>query len=230
MMLYLLNIVFLFSINGPASSEGSFGQGENDFRNSLKEYLEEQLSMYDRFEYEIIPDTIGTEDYSTIEIVHGTALKLDKNIVTVPVLLTKENKKRESCVKVKLRLYKNVVTVRNKVGSKKDLNASDFELKSLDVSLLKGTPFSSLEEINSFRTKIALTPGRILIREVLEEKPVIQSGDLVKASFINGNVIVSMEANARQEGAVGEIIRVVTQNKKQYRAKVVDSLNVNILE
>ncbi|MFA4923752.1 MAG: flagella basal body P-ring formation protein FlgA, partial [Ignavibacteriaceae bacterium] len=70
----------------------------------------------------------------------------------------------------------------------------------------------------------------ILIREVLEEKPVIQSGDLVKASFINGNVIVSMEANARQEGAVGEIIRVVTQNKKQYRVKVVDSLNVNILE
>ncbi|MCK9211150.1 MAG: flagellar basal body P-ring formation chaperone FlgA [Ignavibacteriaceae bacterium] len=215
MMLYLLNIVFLFSLNG------------NDFRNSLKEYLEKQLSMYDSFEYEVMQIP---EDYSSIEIVNGQALKLDKNIVTVPVLLIKENKKRESRVTVKVRLYKNVATVINKVEGKRNLNSSDFELKSLDVSLLKGTPFYSLESINSFRTKIALNPGTILIRETLEEKPVIQSGDLVKASFVNGNVIVTMEANARQEGAVGEVIRVVTQNKKQYRAKVVDSSNVNIIE
>ncbi|MFA6978839.1 MAG: flagellar basal body P-ring formation chaperone FlgA [Ignavibacteriaceae bacterium] len=214
-MLYLLNIIILFSLNG------------NDFHESLKDYLTKQLSMYDSFDYEIVE---MPKDYSSLSIVNGTALTVNRNIVSVPVLVIKENKKSESFIKIKLHLFKNVVTVRNKIRSRSDLNDSDFEVKSLDVSLLKGIPFSSLEEISSFRTKIALNPGTILVREVLEAKPVIQSGDLVKASLTNGNVTVTIEANARQEGAPGEIIRVVTQNKKQYKAKVIDSSNVNILE
>ncbi|MFA6596778.1 MAG: flagellar basal body P-ring formation chaperone FlgA [Ignavibacteriaceae bacterium] len=183
--------------------------------------------MYNKFEYEIIQ---MPKDYSAIEIISGTELELNGNRLMIPVLLTQESKKRESHITVKLRLYKNVATVINKVESRKDLSASDFEMKNLDVALVRGTPFSSLEEINNYRTKIALNPGTILIREVLEEKPVIQNGDLVKASFINGNVTVSIEANARQEGAVGDIIRIVTQSKQQYKAKVIDSSNVNILE
>ncbi len=215
MMLYLLNIIILFSLNG------------NDFRDSLKDYLTKQLSMYDSLDYEIMQ---MPKDYTSLLIVDGSALTLNRNIVSVPIMLVKEKKKSESFIKVKLHLYKNVVTVRNKIRGRSDLNASDFAVKSLDVSLLKGTPFTSLEEIASFRTRIALNPGTILVREVLEAKPVIQSGDLVKASLTNGNVTVTIEANARQEGAPGEIIRVVTQNKKQYKAKVVDSSNVNILE
>ena len=215
MMLYLLNIIILFSLNG------------NEFRDELKDYLTRQLTMYDSFDYEIMQ---MPKDYSSISIEQGTALNLNRNIVSVPVLLVKENKKSESLVKVKLHLYKKVVTVRNKIESKTDLNSSEFDLKTLDVSLLKGTPFFSLDEVSSFRTKIKLNSGSILIHEALEAKPVIKSGDLVKASLINGNVVISIEANARQEGAVGEVIRVVTQNKKQYRAKVVDQTNVNILE
>jgi len=214
-MLHLLNIIFLFSLNG------------SDFRSSLKDYLDKQLSMYERFEYEIIS---MPEGYASIEILSATALNMNKNILTVPVFLIKENKKSEAVVKVKLRLYKNVVTVRNKIESKKNLNAADFELRTLDVSLLRGTYFTSLEEISSYRTKVALHPGAILIREVLVAKPVIKSGDLVKASLKNGSVTITIEANARQEGAVGDVIRVVTQNKTQYKAKVVDSSNVNILE
>ncbi len=215
MMIYLLNIILLFSLNG------------SDFRDELKDYLTRQLTMYDSFEYEIMQ---MPKDYSSISIEKGTALNLNRNIVSVPVLLVKENKKSESLVKVKLRLYKKVVTVLNKIESKTDLNSSEFDLKTLDVSLLKGTPFFSLDEVSLFRTKIKLNPGSILTREALEAKPVIKSGDLVKASLINGNVVITIEANARQEGAVGEVIRVVTKNKKQYRAKVVDSTNVNILE
>lgn len=215
MMLYLLNIIMLFSLNG------------SDFRDELKDYLTRQLTMYDSFEFEIMQ---MPKDYSSISIEKGTALNLNRNIVSVPVLLVKENKKSESLVKVKLHLYKKVATVRNKIESKTDLNSSEFDLKTLDVSLLKGTPFFSLDEVSSFRTKIKLNSGSILIHEALEAKPVIKSGDLVKASLINGNVVISIEANARQEGAVGEVIRVVTQNKKQYRAKVVDPTNVNILE
>ncbi|MDP3150464.1 MAG: flagellar basal body P-ring formation chaperone FlgA [Ignavibacteria bacterium] len=215
MMLYLLNIIILFSLNG------------NEFRDELKDYLTRQLTMYDSFDYEIMQ---MPKDYSSISIEQGTALNLNRNIVSVPVLLVKENKKSESLVKVKLHLYKKVVTVRNKIESKTDLNSSEFDLKTLDVSLLKGTPFFSLDEVSSFRTKIKLNSGSILIHEALEAKPVIKSGDLVKASLTNGNVTITIEANARQEGAVGDLIRVVTQNKKQYRAKVVDQTNVNILE
>lgn len=215
MMLYLLNIIILFSLNG------------NDLSDSLKDYLTKQLSMYDSFDYEIVQ---MPKNYSSLSIVDGGALTLMRNIVSVPVMMVKEKKKSESFIKVKLHLYKNVVTVRNKIRSKSNLIVSDFETRTLDVSLLRGTPFTSVEEISSFRTKIALNPGTILVREALESKPVIQSGDLVKASLTNGNVTVTIEANARQEGAPGEIIRVVTQNKKQYKAKIVDSSNVNILE
>lgn len=183
--------------------------------------------MYDDFEYEIMQ---MPEKYSAIEIITGSPLNMSANVITVPVVVTLEKSKRSSCIKLRLHLYKNVLTAKNKIESRSLLNAADFELKKIDVSFVKGTPVSSLDEVNRFKTKVAITPGRILVREILEPKPVILNGDLVKASLSNGNVTVSLEANARQDGAVGEIIRVVTPDKKQYRAKVVDSSNVNILE
>jgi len=60
--------------------------------------------------------------------------------------------------------------------------------------------------------------------------PLIKSGDKINVSTIRGSVIVTADAIARQDGRLGEVIRIVTKNNKQFKAKVIDSNNVILVE
>jgi len=60
--------------------------------------------------------------------------------------------------------------------------------------------------------------------------PIMLSGGKVNAHAISGNVVVSIEAFARQDGAEGDVIRIITKEKKIFKARVIDGLNVQILE
>lgn len=201
--------------------------GGNSFDQELKLYLEKQFSLYDGFSYEIIQ---SPKEVSALTVNEAEPLKVVENMVSVPVFYNKDGKQKATTVKLRLHLFQQVVTAVKKIKSREDLSPADFTLERQDITLFKGTPITSLSEVVNYKTKISLYPGKILTKEIVELKPVVLSGDLVKASITNGNVTISLEANARQDGAVGDVIRVVTQTKKQYRAKVMDSTNVNIIE
>lgn len=42
--------------------------------------------------------------------------------------------------------------------------------------------------------------------------------------------MVSTDAYARNDGSIGDVISIRTKSSKQFRAKIVDSKNVNIIE
>ena len=216
-MIALLVIVFSFLLNtNPA------------LKTELDSYLKIQLSHYNSWEYEIVR---MPENTRKIEIIKENQLNIQGNMAYVPVKITDSSgRKAKSFLTLRIKLFQKALISTKTIERKMDITGADVSYKLVDVSQLQGTPISSIEEIKSLRSKIHIIPGTVLLKEMMEEIPVVRFGDRVTASVIYGNVLVTTEATAKQDGTVGEIISVVTSDRKEFKAKVIDFKNVSIVE
>ena len=60
--------------------------------------------------------------------------------------------------------------------------------------------------------------------------PVIYSGNKVFAASIVGNVKISFNAFAKQEGSIGDVIRIRTTENEIFKAEIIDYQNVLVIE
>lgn len=202
-----------------------FMPGTN-LKEEVAEYLKQKLSYYESFEFEIIK---APEKFSSVEIINR-GLELKGSIVQLQAKFTVGRQTTTSYISVKLKLYQKVLTAMQPVSRGTELQPSFFKLEKMEVTSLRGTPVTDLTEIKNCRSKSNIKAGGILFQEMIEQLPVIMSGAPVTAHSISGGVDISVEAFARQDGAEGEVIRVITKDKKLYKVIVIDSQNVQILE
>ncbi len=200
----------------------------NSFKGQIENYLKKNLSGYQDYKYEILqlPST-----YKKIELLKPNEFNLSGNMIYIPVqVVDKSGREFRSILSVKLKLYKNVLVAVKNISQKTDLNENDFIFKKEDITQIKGTPVYSLKDISCLRSKIFIKSGNILVDQMTEKIPVVKVGDELYARYINGNVIVSTVVFARQEGVTNQIISVITKDKKLFKAKIIDSKNVIIIE
>jgi flagella basal body P-ring formation protein FlgA len=198
------------------------------FKAELDGYLKAHLSQYKNYEYEIVR---MPEDKSKIEIIKENHLNIQGNMVYVPVNVTdKSGREAKSFLTLRVKLFNKVLVAATTIERKQEISGKDITSKLVDVSQLQGTPLTSLAEISDLRSKIHIAPGTILVKEMMENIPVVKFGERVTASLVYGNVLVTTEAVVKQEGSIGDIVSIVTSNNKEFKAKVIDSQNVSIIE
>ncbi len=194
----------------------------------VQDYLNLKLSNYESFEFELMntPDS-----YSDIKIRSNEEFVHSGSVGYIPVSVVRnDNSEFNSILSVKIKTYAKVLVAINSIDSKTELNPADFEFKLLDVSTLRGEPIKDYLMISSLRSKSFIKEGSVLTEERTEIIPAIFSGDKVLANIRYGNVVVSTDAYARNDGSIGDVISIRTKSSKQFRAKIVDSKNVNIIE
>ena len=103
-------------------------------------------------------------------------------------------------------------------------------MKSFDVTELNNSPVSIKNDLSGYRCKKNLKTGEVLTENDIEKLPVINIGDKITASVVEGNVLIQTEAVSKQDGQVGDIINILTDDNRQFKAKVVDFNNVLIVE
>lgn len=214
MLLYLFTILLL--VSNPSEK----------FKEELDGYLNSRLPGYERIDYNILqfPD-----DSKNVDLIDDGNLQLSGNMAFVPVKITDTyNRSRKAFITVRLKLFKKVLVVKNKIKPRENFSKDDFEIRVFDVGKIKGTPVEITDSISSYRSKVYLRPGEVLIREMTEDRPVILVGDPVTINAYSGNVIATVKGTAKQDGCPGDLISVATQNNKTFRAKVIDSHNVVI--
>lgn len=205
-----------------------FQQPGDSLNPALDKYLKKNLSQYESYEFKILQ---MPPEYKKIEIVDDRDLNLSGNLVYVPVkIVNKDGRSIKSIITIKLTLFKSIPVAIRRIDKNEKLNASDFEIKKVDVSSIQGSLLLSTKGINQYRNRIILKPGDPLIKENLQLIPVINAGDLVEAKYNSHNVTIIFDAISRQEGIPGEKITVISRDKKEYKAKVIDSKNVQIIE
>lgn len=216
-MLILLLHIFSFIFQAP-----------DKLNEDIDRYLAKELSGYEKIEFKIskLP-----ENYKKIEIMENSRFNINGNMAFIPVRLTnKENKAIQTFLTINVKLYKTVFIAKERIDRKKVLSEADFEIKQIDVSTLRGKLVPVNDKIEKFRSKTFIRKDEALTTDLLEQIPAVFTGDRVKAYFENGTVVIDFDVNARQDGVAGDVIRVVTADNKQYKAKIVNSKNVIINE
>ena len=205
-----------------------FVNSGDSLKTDLDKYLKKNLTQFESFDYKVVQIP---SDYRKLEIMQDRDFNLCGNVVYVPVdLITKTGRAIKSTITVSVKLYKNILVASRQIQKNQSLSLSEVELRKIDITQIKGSILRSLKGIDSFRAKIFLKSGEPILEEYIEPKPIILTGDKIEARLTTGSVDVSFDAFSRQDGIPGSIITIISKDKRQYRAKVVDSLNVTIIE
>lgn len=205
-----------------------FSQSNKQFETQLKNYLDEKLSTWDSYEYEI---TGMPKNYFRLELDYDREFIINKNNATVPVkLYDKRNNVSLSIVTLKIKLYKKVLVAIQEINRNEQLSSTYFERKVIDITNIRGKPISDLNFTEGYRAKTKIKRGSVLIEELIEQIPDIFYNDKIILHAGRNGVDISTEVIAKEEGKIGDVIRVVTNDNKIFKAKIIDKYNVSLIE
>lgn len=196
------------------------------------DYLKVHLKEYTKFEYEIIsaPEIIKSLDLD-VKIDAEREFKLSKNHIYMPIkMVDKKGKSTSSVVTIRVKLYKKCLVAQNDIKQGEELNLSKFRIEEKEVSLLQDKVIDPEARIGIVKLKTAMKAGTILQSRMLDDLPVVKRGSKVEAYVQNGSVVISLQAEARENGKLGEIISVITPDRKVFKAQVQSSELVKITE
>ena len=217
MLPLILTVMFFFHLNP-----------DDDFKQELEEYLGRNLSGYDKFEYEIVSPVLNPLK-GKISIIKDAPLLIKGDLAYLQV----SQSTLKTILTLRLKLYKNLYSCIRRIKKDDPISDNDFIFSEIDVTQVKGTPFTFFDHLNEFTAKVSIAPGTILIEELLKKKPVILAGNKIEAVVEKGNVLISAEAISRQNGAKGDIIKIEVPgsgSRKLLKAKVDDLNKVTIIE
>lgn len=201
---------------------------QQSFKTRLDAYLGEQLRNYSAFKYEIV--SLPQSDKEVI-IDNERNMKITGNMGYVPVFIVNEkNEKTQSVVSLRLKLYKSAAVAVNSIKRGSQLSASDIDFRITDVSQIRGSLLEDTSGISDWRAKNNIDKDEIVISDMLERMPLIKRGDNITACVVKGSVRIDVDAIARQDGSKDEIINIVTSDRKNFKARVIDRFSAIIIE
>ncbi len=201
--------------------------GANRNTNNINLILKNNLNNIKHFEYKIVsPKNI---DISKITIDNTRNVKIEKGYAYLPVLFPYKRSTKNGIITLKLKLYKDVAVAIDNLRRGEKLSNSDFKIEEKEITSLRGIPVN-INKIAQVRLKRNIKQGTILLENMLETIPDVKRGYRVNAIFQKGIVNVSFNATARTEGKIGDIIKVKRDDNKIFKAQIISSKQVRIIE
>lgn len=208
-----------------------FNLGPDNLDVLVDSYLKSHLNAYSSYEFKVVSKPKNLINKSTkVGIDETKQFRRIKSYGYIPVILINNENQLSSVVTVKLKLYQKVY-VANKNYSRGDLvEDAAFDLSVKEVSSLIDEPVISLEGLKELRAKTNIRKGAILTGSMLEFNPDIKIGEVVTAYLEKNGIVISMNVTARQEGKVGQTIRVATNYGQLLTGVIEENNKVKIVE
>ena len=202
--------------------------GNSGFETELQKYVLRNYSSYEKIEFQI---TDNLSAVSKIVIDDEREPRLNKNTLLVPVKLISRNKSEsKSFITLKVKLYKTVFVASQDIQKDELISNDQFRKELKEVSQLNGTLFNEGDFPVATKSKVKIKEGNILLNEMIEKSPdVLPNERLILHAGRNG-VDITTEVVSREKGNIGDIIRVVSDQKKIFSAKIIDRYNVLLIE
>jgi len=205
-----------------------FFNNDKVFESQLKNYLDEKFASYEKYEYQVKEMPIN---YFRLQLDYEREFNLNKNYAFVPVkIYDRKNRVSLSLITLKVKLYQNVLIALQNIDRNELLSENQFTHKLIDVTNVRGKVIQNLDFANGFRAKTKIKNGSILIEEFIEPVPDVFYNDKLILHAGKNGVDISTEVTAREDGRIGDVIRVVTNDNKLFKAKIIDKYNVSLIE
>lgn len=110
------------------------------------------------------------------------------------------------------------------------VSGRDVKLMGTRLSLLPRGAMSELASLEGTVAREELRPGQWLTENSLETPDVIKRGQPVKIQLRRGSIQISAQGLSKQDGAIGEVIRVENlSSRREIHARVLSSDEVQVL-
>ena len=199
----------------------------------LDSYLKQKLSDFTKYEYKVVslPSYVESINDKRISISSDREFKINYGFAYVPVdiKLTEENVS-QSIITLKINLYDEVFTSVRKIKRGEIISQSDFAVSEKEITHLKNGAVKITSLLNNRQACTNIVENAILQENMIEKLPDVKAGDKVFAYSSVGAVTVTFPVLIREDGRIGETVRVVRDDKLIFRAVVIDSKNVKIIE
>ena len=132
-------------------------------------------------------------------------------------------------IKLYVKAYRNVVVAARNLAPFEPITPDSLRLERWDIGHLTGY-FLDGDRIIGLRTRRAVAAGLPLSEVALEKPPLVRHGSPVTILVQMGEITVSTNGQALQEGSEGSIIRVQNLNSNRIvNARVIDGSTVQVI-
>jgi flagella basal body P-ring formation protein FlgA len=214
-------MAFLFCLSSFVLSPGE------KLKEDITSALMRTYSGYKSIEIEF---TKSLNDFDSAALSSSKSISVNNNIALVPILIKKRGVTIEKYISVRIKLLKDVYVCIREVDRNSQLKQEDCMIETVDIALFKKKPVEISAQIAAFMSRSNLRPGQILFYENLLRVPVVKNGDRITAEYNLNGVTVSFEAVARQNGAEGDCIFIMSPDNKQFKAKIINYSTVEVME
>lgn len=130
-------------------------------------------------------------------------------------------------IRATVEIYHPAVTVIKRVSKGEKFTRDNVSLVRTPSSRIVSGCFRQLEAVLGRTAAMPLVPGSVLRVNDLFDPPAIQHGEIIQGVIEKGNVELSVQVRAIEDGKAGDLIRVEnTDSHKVLRGKVLDEKTV----
>lgn len=199
----------------------------NGINDEVEKYVNNNFHQYDSLSYSIQEDL---NNYAKLKINSSRKPSLIGNKFFVPVTyIDNYGLQKEKFLTVNIRLYQEVSVVQTPISKGNVIDKHNTNKELSDITELNTSPFLDDNSLGQIIAKHDLQPGTIVCKEYIGNKPVLENGDQINLIYQFGSVAVTMIGTVRQAGAIGDVIKIKSDNK-QYSAKILNKNEALIVE
>lgn len=182
-----------------------------------KEAVQAAWQQPDRMECDILraPQDISIRS-GKLELVPQPPTDLRPGILSVPVEVRADGKReRTLSVSLRLRVYRQMVTVTQALARGQVVSASDVSLQEKEVAAGCTGALTDIAEAENMRTRRPIAMGCVLRKADLDVVPLVRRGGPVVIEATAGRVCVRANGLAQQDGVMGEMVKVRPDHSRE---------------
>lgn len=149
----------------------------------------------------------------------------------VPVqILVNGRKFRTIFPRVDIKVYQQVLVAKRRLGRGEVVSAADVKLERQAIaSNGLGAPLTSLGALLGAEATREIPSGTALSSAMFKIPPVVKSGRMVSVVLTSKDLTIITQAEAKSDGAVGQIVKVLNlESKREFTARVTGPDRVEI--
>ncbi len=167
---------------------------------------------------------VDVNDYELSEIViQNMGLKSGN----FRAIFKKGNQKKSIFLKYDIVANIKVIVITQNIYSDELISGINAEFKSVEFDKI-GKGIAGDEIFGKFLSKNYLKAGTILLYNNIKRVPLIKKKSVVKVILNSGSIVAEFEAEALNEGDLGEFLSVKTGDLRIFKAKIIDKNLVEV--
>lgn len=198
-----------------------------NFKSLLTDELARVYLKYDKIEIEFLDKSLNDVNADKVEIINSS--KTISPIINLVVRIFKNKNYEEKVISLKLKVYDYVVVSYKDIKDGEVINQSNVKIYYQNVVGVTNY-FNNIEQINGKLAKGFIPKGTIINDFLIKSNSIIKYNDKVVAFKKYGNVEISFEVTAKNDGDIGEIIRVIDKRGQMFDARVISANQVEIVK